>query len=711
MQNPAVSRKLFSIPISVADIHNWYLDFSGDGKFDIMGPPVTEGINAFTGPSVRHMALPEWTSARDLHHLTTHCPNLETVDFLEIFRSIHGQRAWLVGYDIGGDDDQEEESIDFSSPLLDRCPALFRNLRSVHFPYGCWKAVDPCRQSRYQFNRITTLPDNLSLAEHLQSLAISCQPMSTRYTSPATRRMHSLTLLTEILRNVNGELRTLGLYESVSTIDNLDRFMQSLAAVFPKLRTLKLSLYQDLFLYQRELHYVHNLGPIIRPILSCRTKDYQHDTASVLQYLSVVKKIKDRGRFTVVPTDKDCGWRYLPREFYGLDQKHLMHGPGDNHWSPVWLWNDRLPWIKHHERYPGVEVVDIRKCRAIFEELTKANVCVSLDLAPQLIHGTGALFATTWVKEIKYRRYDEQGKAHDGSICYPPKAMRVKAASCDPGQHFIRRDSTRVVATSSATYRYSFLDQLPIDYEQLEDELRGTLLLHPTTMPPSNTSAPRNEQPQSNPEAFYASDPKPDLPNPVWRLHEIGDLVDDLRIILNSLFAYEYTLEFTKNPNLKPDSEYWSEAMHHCQVHMRDRLWRESEYLALLFRRIPVDFPRLTRLALYIPAALYPDHDQTFIERVLPGTGWTVHQGHERVAGDDNSSITYDKACLRLANEICPFVRRIFTRAVPTFEPDRVVVHGGERYVTRRPRWDLDGEYKSMEELLTEPLRENYVIN
>ena len=146
---------------------------------------------------------------------------------------------------------------------------------------------------------------------------------------------------------------------------------------------------------------------------------------------------------------------------------------------------------------------------------------------------------------------------------------------------------------------------------------------------------------------------------------------------------------------------------------MRHRLWKEAEYLALLFRRIPVDFPRLTRFALYIPTALYPNHDQTFINLVLPGTGWTVSRfgKHYDSVGRSRPPGTHtNEDCLKLANELCPFVRRIFTRPTPTDDPSAVIIHDEAWHVTERPKYDLDGEYKSMEQLLTEPLRENYTM-
>ena len=53
-----------------------------------MGPPITWGINASTGPLARHLAVPEWIFEQDVHELTTHYPNLHALDFTEIFESV-----------------------------------------------------------------------------------------------------------------------------------------------------------------------------------------------------------------------------------------------------------------------------------------------------------------------------------------------------------------------------------------------------------------------------------------------------------------------------------------------------------------------------------------------------------------------------------------------------------------------------------------------
>ena len=679
-----------------------------------MGPPVTWGINALSGPFVRRIALPEWTSEQDIHHLTAHCPNLDAVDFTAMYQSVPDRRVRQADDDTnendsGDADDEEEEFFDYWPPWLDRCPALFQNLGSVRIPYGCWKGSSRHPLRRYQFNRMARFPKNLSLAEHLHSLTISCLPMLTRGTSPYTRRKASANLLAGILSIRSQELTTLALYDSVSNIDNLGRFMQSLT-VFPKLRTIKLSLHRDLFLYQTELHYLHNISSIIYPILSYPTK-YKDDTASVLQYLSIIKKIKEGGRFSVVPIDKDCGWPYNPREFYGLCYDEVLYGLGNNLWAPVWLWNDRLHWVIDPKYPREVEVVDIGKCRALFKELNRARIGVSLELGPHPFLGRGGSFATDWVDEIKYRHYTPDGNAHDENIACPPRHSRVSPAGFDAGQHFLQRDLPRITSKISAPSSYEdAIQRLSDDPEPLRN-----LSLHPPTTATTTQSANRTAQPQADSEAPPATNPNTNIPNPIWRLNQIGDLVNDLRLILTQTFAYVYVGEFAQTRG-RPSahSEDWRSVVHKCSYHIRDRLWRESEYTALFFHRVALDFPRLTRFALYIPAALYPDHDQTFIDRVLPGTGWTVrhHARRDECVGDGFEAVGkyLDPVCVALTEELCPFIRRIFTRPTVTQDPASVIVHDHARYVTPRPPVDLDGEYTSMERLLTEPLRAHYEI-
>lgn len=65
---------------------------------------------------------------------------------------------------------------------------------------------------------------------------------------------------------------------------------------------------------------------------------------------------------------------------------------------------------------------------------------------------------------------------------------------------------------------------------------------------------------------------------------------------------------------------------------------------------------------------------------------------------------------MKLADNLCPFICRVFTRPRPTDDASAVIVHDEEWHKTKRPLFDLDGEYKSMEQLLTEHFWENYTM-
>ena len=698
MWHPVVLKTIFHEPISTKEIASW----EGQLPDYMMGPPVTWGINAFTGPLVRRLTFPEWTSEQDIHYLTASCPNLHAVDFTKILKPV----AHSVIQDSIPDSDSDEEECDVVLlPLMqDRCPALFKNLRSVHI-YYCYGTTPYSRQYDHFQTHIACLPKVLHLAHQLQCLELTCKQEPTLYPSPETRREASAKLLVDILNNVSRGLTTLALYDSESTIENLDSFLQSLA-IFPKLRTIKLSLHHDLEMYQRGSLSMYGFHATI---LSSAKKHYEYDTA--LQYLSTIKKINDRGRFSLVSSD--CGETFHSklRDYYGLCHTQLVHG--SRLWTPVWTWSDRLNWVEGHRNYLDVEIVDIERCRALFEELTKARIPISVELEPPWL-GYGAFFAGLWDEGI---------------------SRLTRALELQPKQHFIQRkllnsiksknpspyhgmptgvDDQPIQTVSANTFELATMgDKLGYsDYEDNSgrDPLALAAWVSPKHETPQNkqreNTAKINANPYISPVASETMDANTEIPDPIWRLNEIGDLVDDLRLIWHRGFAYAYTMTFTDYCHPNPDWVEWSKVIHKSKVHLRARLWREAEYTALLFRRLRVDFPRLTRLALYLPAALYPDHDQTFINHVLPGTGWTVK--HYGKVGCPPPVECQHEACLKFTDDMCPFIRRIFTRPTPTDIPSAVIVHDDEWHRTKRPLFDLDGEYKSMEQLLTEPLRENY---
>ena len=87
ISHPSVLKAIFCEPISLQDLQEWYRHLRSPGlkTKNVMGPPVTWGISNLTGPLVRRMAIPEWTSLQDLKYLVLHCPNLHAIDLTEAF--------------------------------------------------------------------------------------------------------------------------------------------------------------------------------------------------------------------------------------------------------------------------------------------------------------------------------------------------------------------------------------------------------------------------------------------------------------------------------------------------------------------------------------------------------------------------------------------------------------------------------------------------
>lgn len=255
----------------------------------------------------------------------------------------------------------------------------------------------------YKECRSVCLPPLLRLASHLESLGLSCQQEPNRRSSPETRRKTSTRLHTEILENVSREIRSIALYQSESTINNLGIFLHSLA-VFPKLRTVKLTLHRDLKMYQPRSQRLYGLDNITAPILSKSIEDYEQDTATVLQYLSIMKKINDRGKMSLVSSDSGENYHSTPHDYHGLCHTEIVQRSSDRLWTPVWTWEDYLSSVESQQDHP-VNTLDVEQCRSLFEELSKARYPVSLELEP-LDSPRGAFCAPLIDQSTLHRRYD-----------------------------------------------------------------------------------------------------------------------------------------------------------------------------------------------------------------------------------------------------------------------------------------------------------------
>ena len=100
----------------------------------------------------------------------------------------------------------------------------------------------------------------------------------------------------------------------------------------------------------------------------------------------------------------------------------------------------------------------------------------------------------------------------------------------------------------------------------------------------------------------------------------------------------------------------------------------------------------------------YSDDDLPMTHHALPGTGRMVkcYGKHHESVGGLSPYLTIGNACLQLADDFCPFIRRAFTRPMPMADRSAVIVHDDESHVTKRPLFDLDGEHKCKEQCFTE---------
>ncbi|KAM0799786.1 hypothetical protein BDR22DRAFT_822165 [Usnea florida] len=382
ISHSSVLKAVFCEPTSLQDLQEWcrHLRSPGLKTKKKVGPPVTWGITNLTGPLVRRMAIPEWTSLQVLKYVFRHCLNLHAIDLTESFQfgpkdaeqysdgvlysesdddwdpDGNGIRhiAWAKLIDLLGLTEQPQLPHILYQWRQNGLVELFKRLRSIHLPCGYWKTI----WSRYSLSkesRSVCLPPLLRLASHLESLELSCQKERNRRPSPGARRQTSTRLLTEILENP----RTQRLY---------------------------------------------GLENVTDPILSNAIEDHEHDTTSVLQYLSTLKKINDRGRMSLVSSDTGEDHCSTPQDYYGLCHTEMLHKFGDRLWTPVWTWEDYLNSVESRQDR-SVNTLDIKKCRSPFEELSKAQYPVSLELKP-LNDSHGAFFALLMDQSTMRRRYD-----------------------------------------------------------------------------------------------------------------------------------------------------------------------------------------------------------------------------------------------------------------------------------------------------------------
>ena len=107
---------------------------------------------------------------------------------------------------------------------------------------------------------------------------------------------------------------------------------------------------------------------------------------------------------SLVSTDSGEDHCSTPQDYYGLCHTEIMHKSRDRLWTLVWTWGDYLSSVESRQDH-SVNTLDIKQCRSLFEELSKAQYPVSLKLKP-LNDSRGAFFAPLMDQSTMRRRYD-----------------------------------------------------------------------------------------------------------------------------------------------------------------------------------------------------------------------------------------------------------------------------------------------------------------
>ncbi|KAI4280818.1 MAG: hypothetical protein L6R38_004153 [Xanthoria sp. 2 TBL-2021] len=126
---------------------------------------------------------------------------------------------------------------------------------------------------------------------------------------------------------------------------------------------------------------------------------------------------------------------------------------------------------------------------------------------------------------------------------------------------------------------------------------------------------PKNMQPRSI-DVF----PNPDILK--WLLQDFGHRFDELSILWDPTLAFP---EIDLEPNDAYEMRTIVAALlnshqtsQQCDYEILETLAREAYGASQLFEKIQTWFPKIRRLALYIPAAIYPSTDQAFVDKFLP---------------------------------------------------------------------------------------------
>lgn len=658
--HPAVLKCIYTEPFNKDDLPLWDYDsycYTHKRRFD----PIIRGINVNTGLFVRRMAMHSWASLQDLQHLAQHCPNLDTVDFSGVFEPIdylnfrqlatnrppclHHPDARRFRPTCGDCSYQFRWSI-----MLQRCPEFFQKLRSVKVNHGVsWvndtRPVDGGAQIRTQFFLL------LQSCPRLENLRFQGTSLYNHFHTP--RRMEKLH---RTILNAAAQLKTIGYSNNPEARPmNLAPFLRGFR-ILDNCEIFELSIHQELQKHEGLFKKTFVNGDL--------QFDLQRQETSVVRYIKDAKAAFETSNWRIVPSDTGCDYPCKPSRYYECleagKSRYLQFLCQTLHWTPLFTWERH---ILNYSSWAGWDVeedpdalghadwppnYDWSKCRRLFRRLKSLNTPVRLLLTPGKWDHGSFFWYDRWAKGFEtYTRCLEFQQEH-----HP----HYKSYSVEKW---------------------------------------------------NNLHKPALEHFGKNELDFYHRACDLDATN--WNLFEVGDFVDELRII--------WTDKFGLSGGSEADDLEINNRFGHGVFSRRGedilplRLAHEAKRIAPLFKFLARDFPNLSRLALYIPAALYVDHDQIFIDHILPGEGWMVHHSgsgggaeakqvpeeylnwyyeptHPTNAycNDAYDVLPESEAEYRADLARCPLIHRVFTRRAGVYT---IPALEHEMYSTKRPLVDL----------------------
>lgn len=656
--HPSVQKYIYMEPFRKDDLpdsnYAEYLVTHKD-RFD----SIIRGINVETGIFVRCLTVYQWTMPQHLSLLARFCPNLDTVDFSAVVEPIDylNRRQLKLPHPpcTHHPKAQRYRPSCFDcltqfrwAVMLQLCPEFFNKIRTLKVNYGfSWTST-----SRLSFQDrllIREAPTQFSL------LLRSCPQLETLRLSGTSVENHfdtdlkMITLQEQIIGSASESLKTIGLSNCPVVFWKLDAFLEGFQPI--NCRAFEISLHHDLQKHGGTFKKRYEGRNLVCELVS---RNYSTKT-----YLRAISSAKAQV-WDVSTTDAGDDFPTRP-----IGYLNLIGGGAKNytsflvktlHWTPLFTWEHHMPnyssWVAHSVlREFGCPEgrwpsnYNLSPIRNLFQQLKSFNTPVRILLTPGK-YDHGAFF---W--------FDRYNKGND----------------------FVQRSE-----------QFDSLDE----NEENDPDVENTLY-------------PDEEQFAKNEMDFW--DKAVHLDARSWNLHQVSDLVDEVRLIWNDSFGLSGGSELDLLEIKRPSGVGLLSRRGKDILPLR--LAHEAKRMAPFFKLLKHNFPTLTRFALYIPTALYPDHDQQFIDLCLPGLGWSVAHCGSGGGGEQPKKVekyfdNYHHPCgqdkayyneawddVRLyANEKekdlarCPMIHRVFTRKLGVSKAP--VLHD-EVYRTKRPQRDL----------------------